>query len=121
MTQMIKTVALSSLLALSASAVDFSAISGGLSSANKMLGGDTNTNELFNTGMEAYNKGEFPKAQGIFEKACNANTYEACASLGLMYQQGKGVKKDPKKGTELLTKACKGGVKSACLATGSLN
>lgn len=117
----ISTLTLCSLLALSAQAVDFSTISSGLSSANKMMGGDANNNELFNTGMEAYNKGELPKAKNIFEKSCKANTFEACASLGLMYQQGKGVKKDPKKATELLTKACKGGVQSACLATGSLN
>jgi hypothetical protein len=38
----------------------------------------------------------------------------ACSNLGVLYEHGQGVPKDPAKAAQLLEKACKGGLKKAC-------
>ena len=48
---------------------------------------------------------DYKKVLYYFKKACDGNVYEACSDLGVMYFDGKGVKKDYKKAVELFDKA----------------
>ena len=52
------------------------------------------------------------------EKDCNGGNASACVNLGVMYANGKGVKQDYKKASELYQKACNGGVASSCYNLG---
>lgn len=55
------------------------------------------------------------KGRSIFtKKACDGNVYEACSDLGVIYFDGKGVKKYYKRAAELFNKACNGGYADGC-------
>ncbi|WP_232727585.1 tetratricopeptide repeat protein [Helicobacter pylori] len=41
-----------------------------------------NPKELFNLGMLSYDKQDFSKAKGYFEKACDLNNSGGCSFLG---------------------------------------
>ena len=72
-------------------------------------------------GTPGFNK-DYKKAKFYFEKVCKEdknikqdNFYlEACTNLGLMYQDGFGVKPNYKKAFELYSIACDGGTTTAC-------
>ncbi len=54
-------------------------------------------------------------AVASFAKGCDAGEPTSCMQLGLMYKEGKGMrKKNEKKAAELLKKACDAGLKDAC-------
>ena len=57
--------------------------------------------DLFELGLEAYNKGEFDKAAKQWQKACDDNVALACHNLGFLYEDGEGVKQDYHKAAEL--------------------
>ena len=65
-------------------------------------------------GLEAYNKGDFIKANELFTKACNSGNAKSCHNLGLMYANGQGVNQDHLKANEFLTKACDNGMTESC-------
>ncbi|MFT2723534.1 tetratricopeptide repeat protein [Helicobacter pylori] len=65
-------------------------------------------------GIKSYEKQDFSKAKGYFEKACDLNNGGGCSNLGVLYQNGDGVKQDSKKAVALFEKACKLGYKKAC-------
>ena len=48
--------------------------------------------DLFELGLEAYNKGEFDKAAKQWQKACDDNVARACHNLGVLYEDAQGVK-----------------------------
>lgn len=77
---------------------------------------EPNPEELFNLGMLSYDKQDFSKAKGYFEKACGLNNGGGCATLGMLYDDGKGVEKNLTKAAQYFSKACKLGNQKACEA-----
>ena len=53
--------------------------------------------DLFELGLEAYDKGEFDKAAKQWQKACEDNVARACHNLGVLYEDAKGLKQDTAK------------------------
>lgn len=54
------------------------------------------------------------------EKDCKNNNFESCIKLGLMYDNGVGVRQDKFKSVEFFTKACDGGDTSGCYILGMM-
>ncbi|WP_280637665.1 sel1 repeat family protein [Helicobacter pylori] len=75
---------------------------------------EPNPKELVLLGIKSYEKQDFSKAKGYFEKACDLNNGGGCGALGGLYYNGDGVKQDFKKAVALFEKACKLGYKKAC-------
>ncbi|GAA7148441.1 tetratricopeptide repeat protein [Helicobacter pylori] len=67
---------------------------------------EPNPKELFNLGMQSYDKQDFSKARKYFEKACDLNNGGGCSFLGDLYRSGDGVKQDLKKAAQFYSKAC---------------
>ncbi len=49
--------------------------------------------ELVLLGIKSYEKQDFSKAKGYFEKACELNSGSGCNFLGFLYENGQGVEK----------------------------
>ncbi|GAA7370258.1 hypothetical protein MM0343_02420 [Helicobacter pylori] len=64
--------------------------------------------------MQSYDKQDFSKAKGYFEKVCDLNNGGGCGNLGVLYQNGQGVEKDLTKAAQFYSKACKLGSQKAC-------
>ncbi len=75
---------------------------------------EPNPEELVLLGIKSYEKQDFSKAKGYFEKACDLNNGGGCSNLGVLYYNGDGVKQDSKKAAALFEKACKLGNQLAC-------
>ncbi|MGL2723679.1 tetratricopeptide repeat protein [Helicobacter pylori] len=75
---------------------------------------EPNPEELFNLGMQSYDKQDFSKAKGYFEKACDLNNGGGCGGLGDLYYDGEGVEKNLIKAAQFYSKACKLGEQLAC-------
>jgi hypothetical protein len=58
---------------------------------------------------------DFVTALGWFERACDADHAGSCMALGIMYEKGMGVRLSPEEAKDLYSKACKIGLKQACL------
>jgi len=58
--------------------------------------------------------GMFEKAAELNDGACNAGLPTACANLGIMHHEGKGVRKDPQRALQLMRRACTSGEERAC-------
>ncbi|GAA8323806.1 hypothetical protein HpBT193_05340 [Helicobacter pylori] len=65
-------------------------------------------------GIKSYEKQDFSKAKGYFEKACDLNDGGGCSNLGVLYQNGQGVEKNLTKAAQFYSKACKLGNQKAC-------
>lgn len=76
--------------------------------------------DLFELGLEAYNKSEFDKAVQQWQKACDDNVARACHNLGILYEDAEGVKQDYHKAAELYKRSCDGGFAGSCLNLGVL-
>jgi TPR repeat protein len=63
---------------------------------------------------------EFDKARPLFEQACNGGHASACASLGYMYDAGKGGQQDYHRASMAYQKACEGGMIASCTSLGIL-
>ena len=63
-------------------------------------------------------KVDFAVANEMFEKSCNLGDAQGCANLGIMYDQGSGVKQDATKARELYEKGCEGKISNACFNLG---
>jgi len=68
----------------------------------------------------------YQKLKKISEEDCNQNIIIedikiGCYNLGVMYFDGKGVKKDKQKAKKLFNKACKNGSIDACKAYEEIN
>ncbi len=70
--------------------------------------------ELVLLGIKSYEKQDFSKAKGYFEKACDLNNGGGCSNLGVLYQNGEGVEKNLIKAAQFYSKACKLGDRKAC-------
>lgn len=68
---------------------------------------------VLDQGKEAYNAGNFSKANLLFTNAAKEGHGEANYYLAQMYQTGKGVSKDIKKTYEYMLKAAEGGYQEA--------
>ncbi len=66
----------------------------------------SNPEELVLLGIKSYEKQDFSKAKGYFEKACDLNNGGGCSNLGVLYQNGQGVEKDLIKAAYFYSKAC---------------
>ena len=55
-----------------------------------------------------------------YKKACDAGVAEGCFMLGVMYDEGQGVKQDYFAAADLYKKACDGGNAIGCFGLGSL-
>ena len=75
--------------------------------------------DLFELGLEAYNKSEFDKAAKQWQKACDDNVARACHNLGFLYEDAQGVKQDYSKSAELYEKACNNGYNRGCFNLGA--
>ncbi|EGK7484416.1 sel1 repeat family protein [Campylobacter lari] len=60
--------------------------------------------DLFVKGFKAYDGGD--SVLEYFRKACGLNSGDGCSNLGVMYVNGKGVRKDTSKALEYFGKAC---------------
>ncbi|WP_441713221.1 sel1 repeat family protein [Helicobacter pylori] len=58
---------------------------------------EPNPEELVLLGIKSYEKQDFSKAKGYFEKACDLKDGRGCDALGGLYYNGDGVKQDSKK------------------------
>lgn len=63
---------------------------------------------------KAYNEGNYTKAIEIYKQLCEAKEAKACASLGLMYRNAKGVSEDATLSKQYYQKACDAGDKESC-------
>jgi uncharacterized protein len=55
-----------------------------------------------------------------FDKKCVGGDWDACRNLGVMYSEGVGVAKDPRKAAALFAQACSGGSLAGCNHMGLL-
>ncbi|WP_088357201.1 tetratricopeptide repeat protein [Helicobacter pylori] len=67
---------------------------------------EPNPEELVLLGIKSYEKQDFSKAKGYFEKACGLNNGRGCNGLGDLYDDGKGVEKNLTKAAYFYSKAC---------------
>ncbi|GAA8817789.1 hypothetical protein VN1328_01180 [Helicobacter pylori] len=78
------------------------------------VNGKPNPEELVLLGIKSYEKQDFSKAKGYFEKACDLNNGGGCNGLGDLYYDGEGVEKNLIKAAQFYSKACKLGDRKAC-------
>ncbi len=76
--------------------------------------------ELVLLGIKSYEKQDFSKAKGYFEKACDLNIGRGCGALGVLYVNGQGVEKDLTKAAQFCSKACDLNNNKGCFNLGAL-
>ena len=70
--------------------------------------------DFIKLGNEAYDKNNYQKAAEFYQKACDGGIASGCATSGVLYADGRGVKQDYQKAAELLKKGCDGGYAMGC-------
>ncbi|WRD59221.1 sel1 repeat family protein [Helicobacter pylori] len=81
---------------------------------------EPNPEELVLLGIKSYEKQDFSKAKGYFEKACGLNNGGGCGALGTLYNDGEGAEKNLIKAAYLYSKACELKESFGCGALGAL-
>lgn len=81
---------------------------------------EPNPKELLNLGIKNYEKQDFSKAKGYFERACELNSGGGCVALGDLYYDGEGVEKNLIKAAYFYSKACELKEGDGCGALGAL-
>lgn len=77
--------------------------------------GIAKSKELFNKACDGnVSNCDYAKVKESFEGACKSGDKTSCSNLGVMYQNGWGVKQDIPKGESLLYSACKVGNELGC-------
>ena len=76
--------------------------------------------DLIESGNEAYDKGDYQKAAQLYQKACDSGEAFGCTSLGFLYENGQGVRQNYQKAAELYQKACDSGNAGGCFKLGYL-
>ena len=76
--------------------------------------------DFIKLGNEAYDKNNYQKAAEFYQKACDGGIASGCATSGVLYADGKGVRQDYQKAAELLKKSCDGGDAKDCTNLGVL-
>ncbi|WRA91258.1 sel1 repeat family protein [Helicobacter pylori] len=79
-----------------------------------------NPEELFDLGIESYEKQDFSKARKYFEKACDLNYGGGCGALGELYYNGEGVEKNLIKAAYFYIKSCDLNIGKGCSRLGKL-
>ena len=62
---------------------------------------------------------EYDNAYANYKKACEAKVQLGCSNLGTLYENGLGVKRDPKKAVEIYKDSCNSGGTQACYHLGN--
>jgi TPR repeat protein len=57
---------------------------------------------------------DFEEAANLYRRACNRRHAEGCYSLGVLYQNGEGVPRQPALAASLFRRACRLGYEEAC-------
>ena len=76
--------------------------------------------DFIKLGNEAYDKNNYQKAAEFYQKACDGGIASGCATSGVLYADGKGVRQDYQKAAEFLKKGCDGGDAMGCFNLGYL-
>ena len=76
--------------------------------------------DLTELGSEAYKKGDYQKAAELYQKACDSGEARGCSNLGVLYDEGQGVKQDYQKAAQLYQKGCDEGNSLGCFNLGLL-
>jgi hypothetical protein len=76
--------------------------------------------EASTQGRALLEAGQFAEALPLLTLACNGGRGGGCGNLGVMYQNGNGVAKDPAQAVALYRKACDGGALAACNNLGGM-
>lgn len=69
-------------------------------------------------GITALNEKNYEKAYSIFQKSCKLKNPSGCYNLAVMYDLGKGIKKENEKAIELYEMSCKNGIINGCFNLG---
>jgi len=83
--------------------------------SSNVLSADT---DITDDGVKAYRLGDKIKAKDLYTKACDGGEMNGCFNLGVMYDNGDGVKENTIKAKELFGKACDGGEMNGCYELG---
>lgn len=67
-----------------------------------------------------YGDRDYGRALGLYKQACDGGEESACANLGTMYKEGRGVPKDEARAATLYRLACDGGNPPACGMLGDM-
>lgn len=87
----------------------------------KYARGIAKSKELFSKVCNGNIRGcDYAKVKESFESACKSGDKTSCSNLGVMYQNGWGVKQDIPKGESLLYLACKAGDELGCDLLGEM-
>jgi len=70
--------------------------------------------DVFQLGLQAYNKGNYKNAVEHFQKGCDAGSPYACERLAQMHAEGKGVPKNAENSKRFYEKACNHGLDKHC-------
>ncbi len=70
--------------------------------------------ETIDDANKAYNEANYEKAIKIYKELCEKKDSKACASLGYMYRNAKGVSENATLAQEFYKKACDLGDKESC-------
>ncbi|WP_231218002.1 tetratricopeptide repeat protein [Helicobacter pylori] len=81
---------------------------------------EPNPEELVLLGIKSYEKQDFSKAKGYFEKACDLNNGGGCNGLGVLYRDGQGAEKNLTKASQYFSKACDLNNNKGCFNLGAL-
>lgn len=76
--------------------------------------------DYFELGIEAYKISDFTKAAEYSEKGCELKEGTACNNLGVLYENGRGVKQNFSKAAEYYKKGCELNFGKACNNLGVL-
>ncbi|MFP6231077.1 tetratricopeptide repeat protein [Helicobacter pylori] len=66
---------------------------------------EPNPKELFDLGVKSNKAKDYIQAEKYFEKACDLKYGGGCATLGMLYDDGKGVEKNLTKAAQYFSKA----------------
>ncbi len=81
---------------------------------------EPNPEELVLLGIKSYEKQDFSKAKGYFEKACDLNNGLGCFNAGVSYENGQGVENNSEKAAQFYSKACDLNNNKGCFNLGAL-
>ena len=70
--------------------------------------------QVFERGLDAYDRGDFRNAAVLFEQACNGGIPSSCSNLAVLFMTGEGVPADRSRGIAMFDAACRLGSEEAC-------
>ena len=75
----------------------------------------------FDDAVKAYKAGDYQKAAKLYQKACDGGVAVGCYILGVLYDNGQGLRQDKSRAKEYYGKACDLGEQMGCEAYMMLN